>query len=196
MALFKSDELKKLNPVETVLALARNCIDPNTSVENEFRLVAQPGQIIFENLLRKTILEFLRLLDFVIAIPVTERISPPDQNGQSLFILLAVHADLQLLCLPGHPIKNFCFEYSPFARRTDFLEDLIFFEGEVVCGLGKRQFQIAFSIARIQGPLGKEQGHAPLHAPAAPWNRRASSPHSFWQWLTRHWSNGMSYLLL
>ncbi|MGA1796293.1 MAG: IS66 family transposase, partial [bacterium] len=40
MTLFRSAELKKLNPVETVLALAKECIDPNTSVENEFRLVA------------------------------------------------------------------------------------------------------------------------------------------------------------
>jgi hypothetical protein len=40
MTLFRSSELKKLNPVETILALAKNCIDPNSSIENEFRLVA------------------------------------------------------------------------------------------------------------------------------------------------------------
>jgi hypothetical protein len=39
MTLFRSAELKKLNPVETVLALAKNFLDPNTPVENEFRLV-------------------------------------------------------------------------------------------------------------------------------------------------------------
>jgi hypothetical protein len=40
MTLFRSAELQKLNPVETVLTMAKQSIDENASIENGFKMVA------------------------------------------------------------------------------------------------------------------------------------------------------------
>ena len=40
MTLFRSAELQKLNPVETILAMAKMCINANTSIKFEFKMAA------------------------------------------------------------------------------------------------------------------------------------------------------------
>ena len=40
MTLFRSAELQKLNPVEVVLAMAKQSIDENAALENDFKMAA------------------------------------------------------------------------------------------------------------------------------------------------------------